>query len=436
MRTATPSIDRLATGALAALAVAALACGGTEEAAGPWPQWRGPEGLGYVAEEALPVRWNADGAGVTWSTEIPGSGISQPIVSGGRIFLTTSYPRGAEIERAAMALDFETGEYLWQAALVTTQPEKRHWLNTHATPTPVTDGTTLFIYTGSHLAALDFEGTLLWVREVNPDFVKLARYGSAASPVLFSDSVIIFHDDEWGNLGEPSWLAAFDKMSGEPRWKTEWDDTCCSYASPLLVERPGGVELVIATSPWVAGFDPATGEKLWSHEYTMIQMVPSPVVEGDVLAITGSIHSKKIVVLKLAGSGKKTRPELLWENVRGAPELASPLLIEGKLFVVNEKGIMSCFEVDTGKLLWQERLSPGVYRASLAGGGNKIYATNTGGVTSVVAARRKFKVLAENELGDGVTASPAIAGTSLLLRGDTRLYRIDRPAAADGGEEG
>ncbi len=421
-------------GLAAVLAVAG--CSRVEDGgSGEWPQWRGPGGQGISAESDLPEVWSAGSANIRWQTKIPGAGNSSPIVSRGHVFLTTVYgeptdrPRQAERRRhlqfVLIGLDLATGEILWQTPVFTSQKVKKHWFNSYAAPTPVTDGEHVFAYFGSVLAAVDFQGQIVWKQEIDPDYSRYSLYGAASSPILTTDAVVVVQDREEGDSEDVGWIAAFDKSTGNQIWRDEWQHTCCSYSTPTLYQKGRELQVLNSTSAEVVSYDPRSGERLWVAPYGSLQPVPSMVMDGDMLSVPGGVHGKLTFVLRLAGSGKSTTTEVLWYSNEGVPEIASPILYQEMLFVVTEGGIMTCYDARTGATHWRSRLAGDRYHSSLVAGDSKIYATNQLGVTSVVAADSSFRLISENDLEDGgVSASPAIAGGSLLIRSGAHLYAI------------
>jgi outer membrane protein assembly factor BamB len=399
-----------------------------------WPGWRGPDGLG-LADGPLPVTWDGDGvgdgSGIRWRTELPGVGNSSPVAAGGRIFLTTAVEPSAsgEAQRSVVALDLDSGDLLWRTPVLSAPRETTHRFNTVAAPTPVTDGESVFVYFGSVLARLDRDGELIWVREIDPRYSELSHYGASSSPVLTDEAVIVTQDREYATTDDPGWIAAFDRATGEPLWRTEWSNTCCSYSTPLVVRRGGRGEIVFAHSGRVAAYAADSGERLWDHGYPIHQMVGSPVIEGDVLGVSGGAHHvRHTVFLRLIGTGSETRTEVLWEDGRLVPQVSSPVLYDGLFFTVTDQGVLACRDPQTGEVLWKHRLSRHHNRASLIAGDGKVYVASSTGVVSVVAAAPEFELLAENELGEELSnASPAVAGECLLLRTRTALVCIQRP---------
>lgn len=412
------------------LAAGLLVLSGCPGASEPeWPQWRGPDGLG-IARGPLPTTWSLEEPSLRWKTELPGRGNSSPVAADGRIFLTTASEPSAsgEVERSVVALDLESGKLLWRTPVLTAPRETTHHLNTVAAPTPVTDGESVFVYFGSAVARLDRDGEVVWKREIDPRYAELSRYGASSSPVLTRDAVIVTQDREFAVTEDPGWIAAFDRASGETLWRTEWDDTCCSYSTPLVVERGGGEEILFAHSGRVASYDARTGERLWEHGVPINQMVASPVLHEDVLGVSGGAHNvRHTVFLRLTGSGSETRTEVLWEDGRLVPQISSPVLYEGLFFSITDQGVLAGYDALTGEQLWKHRVAPRRNRASLLAGDGKVFIVSSAGVVTVVAAARTFELLAENILGEELSnASPAVAGDCLLLRTLTALVCIGR----------
>jgi outer membrane protein assembly factor BamB len=403
-------------------------------AKGVWPQWRGPGGNGITPLDGLPLTWGPDSANLRWKVELPAIGASQPVVSDGRIYVTGSRGGSGPIERTVAAVDIKDGAVLWETVISNRRNERKHHrFGSYATPTPVTDGETVWAYFGGYLAALSRDGELLWRTLVDSEYWKTSRYGAASSPVLAGDAVIVYSDDEWGKEGaraKLSWLAAYHRDTGDEIWRTEWDGSCCSYSTPLLRERGGSLELIVATTPWLLGFDVATGERLWQVEMGVNQVVPSLVMSDDVVIQAGSVHKKRILAFRLSGSGATTKAEKIWEEIRAAPELASPIVYNGLLFTVSDGGVLTCFDPQTGEQIWRKRLPTGSYRSSIVAGDGKLYITTVGSATAVVAAERKFDLLANNELDEYSESSIAVAEECLLMRTDEHLYCIERTTGA------
>ncbi len=431
---------------LLSLLLAVVACGVPTSGDPPddWRGFRGPHGLGQSSAQNLPVEWSVPGPGLRWSAPVPGVGNSQPVVADGRVYLTTAEreAEGADPWRVVLAYDAVSGEQLWRRELFQAPAEKRSPHNTLAGPSPVTDGETVWVYFGSHLAALDRDGNVRWQREIDPSYAEFSRYGAASSPVLTSTDVIVFQDREYARNEDIGFLAAFDRVTGDERWRTEWQNTCCAYSTPLVVDTGGvdrgvGEELWVSHSGSLTSYSAATGEVLWQHEVPINQVVAGAVYEpveeaGEdswlVVLASGADHVRASVGLRLRGHGAETTIEQLWLDKAMAPQSSSPILRDGLLYVLTLQGVVVCRDAGSGEILWRGRLSRGRNLAALVLGDGKLYATSASGMVSVVALGREFQLLAENELDEpGSTASPALGAGCFLQRGETRLYCFHSP---------
>lgn len=416
----------------------------TEESPGEWRRWRGANGQGVSQETNLPEVWNEDGANFRWKTRLPGAGNSSPIISNGAIFLTTTYGtpeddwqqtwQRDELHRVLLKLDLKTGELLWQTSIFFGIKGKVHFSSTRASPTPVTDGENVFATFDGFLAAVGFDGQIIWKQDVDPDYYKHSHYGVSSSPILTDEAVILMQDREEGDAPNKGWIAAFNKQTGEQLWRDEWDHTCCSYSTPILLDRGDGiVELVSSTSGEAVGYDPQTGERLWTAEHISAQPVPSLVIHGNLLVAPGAVHKTSLYTFRLSGHGTGTKAELLWKTNRGVPKIPTPLFYQDRLFVLNDKRVLSAYEPETGNMLWRGRVSPGDYWPSLVAGDGKIYAVNQYGVVSVVAAGSDtFELIAANPVGEATKgATPAIADGCLLVRTKEHLVCIEAGAPSE-----
>lgn len=330
------------------------------------------------------------------------------------------------LDRVVVCLDEGTGEVLWERTVFTSPPEKKWENSSYATPTPVADGEIVFVYFGTGLAALDYDGTVLW-RESFPGYTQRTRYGASTSPLLHGDLLILGRERELNHPGDDSWLAAWDKSTGRRLWRRVLDDAHDSYATPTLFESGGGTQVIIPSWMKLLSHDADTGERLWSLDYPMEQLVASMAWDGDLLAVTGGAYGDRfLVVYRLSGEGAETRAETLWKTNRGVSAISSPVIYDGKLFTVSVPGIMTVYEAATGKQIWKKRLD-GEHYASLVAGDGKVYAVSTEGSVTVVAASEP-SVLAVNELDGTVYSSPAISNGCLMIRTSSHLFCIEGEA--------
>ncbi|MFQ5505242.1 MAG: PQQ-binding-like beta-propeller repeat protein [Planctomycetota bacterium] len=343
----------------------------------------------------------------------------------GLLFLNSNYWQpGRGLERAVLAFDAETGDALWDTPLFVAPEERLHRVNSFATPTPCSDGEYVFAYVGSGYACLDFEGRVLWDGR-DEEYHKFARYGSASSPIPFEETFIVLQENEQYLRG--SYIMALDKKTGRPRWRIEPQYAHDSYMTPSLIPVGDSTQLLTVTYRLVVSYDPRSGDKLWSLEIPIQQMVPSLVYTADLLLVSGGAHNKWLTAgLRLSGSGKDTKADLLWQTRRGVPDTPSPVLLGGRYFTVTrDGGIMTCFEPASGKVIWKERLG-GTYLASLVAGDGKVYACTEEGDVVVVEAGPEFKLVQRSRLGERIRATPALANGSVFIRGDKHLYCFEK----------
>lgn len=327
------------------------------------------------------------------------------------------------LDRVVVCLDQQNGEVLWEQTVFTSPPEKKWPTSTYATPTPVTDGELVFAYFGHGLAALDFDGRVVW-RERFPEYAHSTRYGASTSPILDGEALILGREREMNNPDQETWLAAWETSTGRQLWRRVIPDLHDSYSTPLLFESGASTQLLIPSWRALAAHDAESGERLWSVDYTMQQMVASLATADDLVALSGGAHGDRFIyVFRLTGEGDSTRVETLWKTNRGVSVISSPVIYDGKLFTVTVPGIMTAYDVETGEQLWKKRLR-GEHYASLVAGDGKVYAINTEGVVTVVSAGEPA-VIATNELGGAVYSSPAISNGCLLVRTESRLFCIE-----------
>ena len=342
------------------------------------------------------------------------------------VFAPLNFASG--LQRAVVCLDLETGELLWQRAVFAAPAEQKSPKASYATPTPAADGESVFAYFGSGLVALDYDGQIQWTQRF-PEYSGHTRYGAATSPVLWRDTVILLRDKESFQDGPPSWMAAFDKASGERRWWVEPEGALDSYGTPLLWSQPAGDQLVAASHEVLIGFDPHSGERLWSHAYPMQQIAASLARSGNLIAVTGGGHlPRALFAIRLPDLASDAVAQTIWQTKRGVAIVVSPVMYRGMLFSLTSAGVLTTYAAETGEELWKRRLD-GEYFASLVAGDGKVYATNTEGVTTVFAAAPEYREIALNESADGVYASMAVADGGLLIRSATELLFVEGTGA-------
>lgn len=393
--------------------------GTAQEKTADWPQFRGPGGMGVSAATGLPTTWGPQ-KNLVWKKELPGPGASSPVIVGKRIFLTCSTGSGDELQRRVLCLALD-GNILWNKEVKSKLPEKERIRENHgyASSTPAANAEQLFVFFGkTGVLAFDHDGNQQWTADVGD---RLNGWGSAASPVLYRNLVIV------NASVESESLFARDQKKGTEVWRAKGIRE--SWNTPILLKtQEGKAELVVAIFRKILGFDPVSGEQLWSCD-TEINwyMAPSMVAHDGVVYSIGGRSGVAALAVRAGGRGDVTKTHRLWTGRKGS-NVSSPIYHDGHLYWFSDTIEMAyCADAKTGKIVYEERLPrAGQFYASPILADGKIFCVSRHGEAFVLAAQPKFEQLAANDpLERGMfNASPAIAGGRLYLRSDRFLYCI------------
>ena len=396
-----------------------------------WPQWRGPSANGLSTEKNLPVQWSAT-ENITWKLALPSWSGSTPIVWGDRIFLNVA-------ENGSLflwAVDRNKGVPVWKQHLG--DGDHRQRKQNMSTPSPVTDGTTVWVMTGTGiLKAFDFGGKELWMRDIQKDYGRFGlQWGYGSSPMLHEDSlyVQVLHGMK---TDDPSYILRISKANGRTIWRVERptiarQESPDSYTTPALLRYGTNVEVVITGGDAVTGHDISTGKELWRADALnpmndgAYRIVASPVVHGNI--IIAPTRERPMLVMKPGGRGDVASTHIMWSFQNG-PDVPTPVTDGTYVYVVNDRGIMWCLDAKTGKEIYgKQRLQPSTYSGSFVLADGKLYITNEDGLTSVVRAGPKFELLAENNFDDYTLSSPAISDGQIFIRTTGWLWAVGKRA--------
>lgn len=385
-----------------------------------WPRWRGPSGQGHVRGTGYVDRWS-DTENVIWKVPVPGSGNSSPIVWRDRIFMATSYDDGAR--KAIVAFSRRDGKLLWEAFAPDAAAERPNVKNGHASGTPVTDGQRVYAYLGNHgLLAVDFNGKQVWHRTLG---TFRASHGTAGSPLLYKDRVILYQDQKGG---DGSFVAAFDAATGEQIWRTP-RTAQVGWGTPIAIRAGDRDEIIVSSMRRVTAYDPDTGRELWSAGGNLFEVIPTPVV-GEGLVFCSSGRAGPTLAIRPGGAGDVTDTHVVWKAAKGSPFIPSTLLHDGVLYMVNDMvSVATAYDAKSGEVLWQGRLGEAAresFSASPVVVDDKVYFTNDMGETFVLAAGPEFKLLHVNRLNARTLASPALVDGVWYWRTDGELLAIGR----------
>jgi len=398
-----------------------------------WDQFRGPGEQGLSGSGNLPTEWSEE-KNVAWRTPLEGKAWSSPVVWENRIWITNANPKGTEL--SVVCLDKASGKVLYDKLLWKVEkPQFCHAFNSYASPTPVLEDGLVYITFGSPytacLKALD--GEVVWKRT---DFVCDHFRGAGSSPILYRDFLILNFDG-----ADHQFVVAMDKKTGKTVWKTARSvdyrdldangkpkrdgDMRKAYGTPLIVKGAGDRDLLVSAGAMALyGYEPMTGKELWRVETIGTHSTSCRPVAGHGLVYATMGFSKGLLLaVRPDGKGHVSKSHVAWQYNKAAPRKPSVLLHEDLLFMVDDGGIAACLDAKSGEEIWKERIG-GNFSASPIIAGGKIYLFDESGVGTVLAADRKFQLLARNELEAGCMGSPATSGDLLIVRTKKALYGI------------
>jgi outer membrane protein assembly factor BamB len=446
-----------------------------------WPQFRGPQGTGVLADGRLPVSWTTKD-NVAWRIEVPGRAWSSPVAWDTTVYVTSAISPGvfkepstgiygndyvAELTRQGLseaeilkrvtardielttdtgeirymvyALDAATGKVKWEREAHRGRPfGGRHRKNTYASETPATDGERLYAYFGNvGLFAYALDGKPLWNVRFEPQPMYL-DFGTAASPVVHDGKVFVVHDNDG-----KSFAAAIDARTGRQLWRVDRDlparGMTSGWSSPFVWTHAGRTELVVIGRQHAVSYSPESGKELWRIGGLTGQSTPTPVAaEGLLYLATGSQgeSNRPVFAVRPGASGDITLAKgqessefVAWFHPRASAYTSSPLVYRGRMYVVNDNGILTVFDARSGKEIYRARAGgPGnTFSASPWAADGKVYLLSEDGHTFVIEAGDAYRELARNSVDEMSFASPALAPGAIFLRTQTRLMKISAP---------
>ncbi len=390
-----------------------------------WPQYRGPHANGQSAAQGLPVTFS-ETENVLWKTPVHGKAWSSPVVWDKQIWMTTAAKGGKEL--GVICVDAETGKVLHDVVVFKIdKPQYCHPMNSYGTPTPVIEQGRIYLHFGVHgTACLDTTNAkTLWTRQ---DFSCDHFRGPASSPVLAGDLLVLTFDGV-----DVQYLAALDKATGKTAWKrdrkivydTEDTDYHKAYSTPALISVQGRPQLVSPSAGATIAYVPDTGEEIWRVRSGGMNAAALPLFGNGLVYVTTAAGGYQLFAVRPDGKGDVTDTHVAWKFAKNVPTRPSQILLDQRLYMISDSGVISCVDAKTGQSVWQHRLGCAFSASPLYAEG-RIYFFGEDGEVPVIAAADEFKLLAENKLGDGFMASPAVYDNSLILRSRTQLYRIGK----------
>ncbi len=392
-----------------------------------WPEFRGPTAQGVSSAKNLPLHWSAaqgkPETNIVWKAAIQGEGWSSPALQDDKIYITSAVAgtedRGLSLQ--ALCLNAKDGSIVWQKPVFPQAKTARiHGKNGNASPTPIVEQDRVYVHFG-HMgtACLNLDGGILWK---NTELAYTPVHGNGGSPVLVEDLLVFSCDGD-----DSPFVVALSKADGKIRWKTTRMTDAkkkFSFCTPTVIEVRGRKQIIIPGSGAVCAYDPKDGAEIWRARYGEgYSVVPRPVFAHGLLFIATGYDRPTVFAVKPDGKGDVTDTHVAWTITRGAPNTPSLLVVEDRLYMISDAGILTCLEALTGKELWQERIG-GNFSSSPMFGQGRIYLQSEEGVGTVVDSGKTFKILARNDMGERSLASYAAADGALFVRTALHLFRI------------
>lgn len=386
-----------------------------------WTRFRGDNGSGISAQKGIPKTWSpADHA---WNIELPGTGHAAPSIWEDKLFVTSALGTGSEggRTRTLFCLDSSTGKELW-SRMIGMSESHRHLKSSWASSSPTVDGEHVYVafadWENFFLAAYDFDGNLVWRRNLGP-FV--SQHGLGVSPIIFENMVIIPNDQDG-----PSSIIAVNRDNGRTVWSTlrDFQDQGTSYATPILIQSKDGTPQLICSSKTmgVTSLNPNTGRLNWLSGPLPARTVASPAYGNGLIVQTcgGGGIGKHLVAVDPNGRGDVSQTHIKYTRTKILPYVPTPIAYKDHLYLWTDQGVISCVEIETGQNIWTERVSEKFSGSPICIDG-KLYAISEDGDVVVVSASPQYKYYGKTSLNDPSYSTPAIANGKLYLRTFHRL---------------
>ena len=367
-----------------------------------WPAFLGQGAVATVPGQ-MPVIWSPK-EGVLWDVSTPGHGQSSPVIWSERVFLTSTDGLKKD-DYHVLCYSAIDGKMHWNYTLKNSDPVENSVYVSRAAPTPIVDKSRVIAFFESgDVVAIDHQGKDLWKTSITEKYGKFKnKFGLSGSPVQNQDHFFILVDDEG-----PSYIVALDKATGREIWKRDRTSRN-SWSSPAMHTIEGIEQVVVSSAGSVDGYECSTGKLLWSFTDVGGNTGCTPISIGNgkflIAASAGrdggniELAKKSNALMQVAKQGDVWQPSVLWKSEEATPSWASPIVYQGCAYWINTKGLIFCFDVETGKLNYKERTKQSCW-ATPYGSGDQVYFFGKDGLTTVIAAGKEFHSIAENELWD------------------------------------
>ncbi len=421
-----------------------------------WPSFRGHRAGGVAEGQHLPLTWNGDsGQNIRWKTPIPGLSHSSPVIWGERIYVSTAViPDGVATYRHGLygdgttsddkekvhrwqliCIDKKSGKVLWTRTAFEGRPRSgRHIKATQADSSPATDGKVVVAFFGSEgVVAYTTAGELLWKKDLG--VLDLGAYnapqyewGTASSPVIFDGLVFVQCDTQ-----AEDFIVALDTQSGEEVWRTAREELP-SWGSPTIYDGAGRAELITNGSNFIKSYDPTTGKELWRLGGSSKITAPTPVFKDDLIIVASGRRPEKPIFAVRAGAtgdisladGETSGGSVVWSKRGRGPYMPTPIIYGDYLYSINNNGILDCYEVESGREIYRQRIphQGGGFSGSPVAADGRIYLPSEDGDIFVIRAGTEFEMVAKNDMGERLMATPALSEGVMYVRGERHLFAV------------
>jgi len=410
-----------------------------------WPQWRGPFFNGSTDEKNLPDSFSQT-KGILWVSPLPGPSGATPVICNSRVFVSSTVKGTSDF--VALCFDARNGKKLWEKNIGS--DSRRFPRNNMASPSPATDGKyVFFLYGSGHLAGFNYDGNILWSRNIEEEYGSLAlKFGYSSSPLLCQNKLFIIvirrsrhYPEPWREGPLDSFLLALNPKNGNTIFKQQrktnaFDEGMETYSTPIPFVHNGHAEILSTGADFITAHNPETGNELWRFEYHKnkvrdSRVIPS-LVTGDGL-IFGTRHKHGgVFALQPPNPDNSSQARIIWNYDGPSPDASTPLYYQNRLYVLNgirHGKVVTCLEPKTGTEIWQGTIGGrGPWRASLTGADGKLYCINESGEVVILAAGGKeFKIIFQTKIDEPrIKSSIAIADGHLFIRTAQNLYCIGK----------
>ncbi len=396
-----------------------------------WLQLRGSTADGISVSKTAPVKWN-ETENIAWKTPVEGRAWSSPVVYGDQIWLSSATDDGKRM--LAVCIDFESGKIIREIDLFHPEEVQNvHPTNSYATPTPCIEEGFVYMHFGTYgTACIDTKKIeVVWQRT---DLNCLHMQGAASSPILYKNLLIVHLEGT-----DVQFITALDKKTGQTIWKTnrpkeKYEDvqpvSRKSYQTPLVVNVNEKDLLISNGSLFCMAYEPETGKEIWRIFYGEDSTVAMPLYFNGIVYInSGWVLSQgtpffcRLYAVDPTGTGDITETHVKWMSEEYIPQISTPVIVDSLMYAVTERGMVSCRDAITGKIIWTEQLK-GHFDASMIYAAGHIYFSEERGTSYVLKPGRQYQLVAENKLEGKLKSTPAILRNCILMRTDSSLYKI------------